>query len=108
MHCADAEGAVAYALRHAEMYRDLKERGIKTWHEQKLARGKKRARHIPAVVRAMEAEERAEQAARAEGGYDMAMGILADDEEEEEEDGGERGDILSDEEYILGGEGYDD
>ncbi|KAF7343819.1 CxC2 domain-containing protein [Mycena sanguinolenta] len=65
---AEAEGAVAYAVRHVEMYRDLKERAIKTWNEEKLARGKKRARHIPAVVGAMEAEARAERAARIEGG----------------------------------------
>jgi hypothetical protein len=56
---ADAEAAVAYTLHQAAMYRDLKVRGEKTWNEEKLQRGKRRARHIPAVVGAMEAEERA-------------------------------------------------
>ncbi|KAF7325365.1 CxC2 domain-containing protein [Mycena sanguinolenta] len=99
---AEAEGAVAYAVRHVEMYRDLKERAIKTWNEEKLARGKKRARHIPAVVGAMEAEARAERAARIEGGAEEAMNVDAEDDKDE------RGDVESDEEYVLAGEGYDD
>ncbi|KAF7348390.1 CxC2 domain-containing protein [Mycena sanguinolenta] len=104
---AEAEGAVAYVFRHAGMFRDLRERAIKTWNEEKLTRGKKRPRHIPAVVAAMEAEERAEQATRAEGRFEDAMRVEGEEEEEDDESGS-RGDVQSDEEYILGGEGYDD
>ncbi|KAJ7150418.1 hypothetical protein C8R46DRAFT_1043775 [Mycena filopes] len=46
----DREGAVAYARRQAAMFRDLKVRGEKTWTEEKLARGKKRPRHVPATA----------------------------------------------------------
>jgi hypothetical protein len=94
--CADAEGAIAYAKRHAEMFRDLKARGEKTWTEEKIARGKRRPRHIPAVVGEMAAEARAEreESERAMAGLDTG--------EEVEEEGEE-----SDEEYVLGGEGYD-
>ncbi|KAF7349568.1 CxC2 domain-containing protein [Mycena sanguinolenta] len=112
---ADAEAAVAHALRHADMYKDLMERGAKRWNEEKLGRGKKRTRHVPAAVGAMEAEVRAEEAARAGTGWESIMdGVEAggdDDEQDEQEGEGEdglRGDVQSDEEYILGGEGYDD
>ncbi|KAJ6499732.1 hypothetical protein C8R47DRAFT_1175589 [Mycena vitilis] len=87
---ANAEGAVAYATRHADMYRDLKERAEKTWTEPPLPRGKK---------------YRAEDAERA------ALELLHNDAEWDEDDDDDdvlRGDIESDEEYILGGEGYDD
>ncbi|KAJ6508194.1 hypothetical protein C8R45DRAFT_1207936 [Mycena sanguinolenta] len=106
---ADVEAAVVYVLRHADMFRDLKERGMIWWTEEKLARGKKRARHVPAMVSAMEAEARAEEVATEEGRYGHVMDSVdedvdADGEAEDEE---ARGDVESDEEYILGGEGYD-
>ncbi|KAJ7436476.1 hypothetical protein B0H11DRAFT_2364591 [Mycena galericulata] len=47
---ADAEGAIAYAQRQAAMYRDLKARGEGEWNNPKPMRGKKKARHVPAVV----------------------------------------------------------
>ncbi|KAJ6467408.1 hypothetical protein C8R45DRAFT_1171845 [Mycena sanguinolenta] len=103
----DAEGAVAYALRHADMYTDLREQGIKRWNEEKLARGKKHARHVPAVLGAMEAEARAEEESRLSGIMDGLDGG-GQDEDDEDEDEGLRGDVQSDEEYILGGEGFDD
>ncbi|KAJ6503458.1 hypothetical protein C8R47DRAFT_1250447 [Mycena vitilis] len=102
---ANAEGAVAYATRHADMYRDLKTRAQKTWTEPRLRRGQKRARHVPAAVSALEAEERAESAERA------ALEMLHNDAEWDEDDDDDnvlRGDVESDEEYIMGGEGYDD
>ncbi|KAF8169323.1 hypothetical protein K438DRAFT_1983394 [Mycena galopus ATCC 62051] len=103
----DAEVAVAYALQHTDMYVDLRERGIKRWSEQKLARGKKRAPHVPGVVGAMEAEARAEEAEMA----GSALGSLRDwgeADNEDEEDRGACGDVESDKEFILGGEGFDD
>ncbi|KAJ6487573.1 hypothetical protein C8R45DRAFT_1097471 [Mycena sanguinolenta] len=51
---ADAEAAVAYALRHADMYHDLRDRGIKRWNEEKLTRGKKWGHYVPAVISTME------------------------------------------------------
>ncbi|KAJ7805644.1 hypothetical protein B0H13DRAFT_1670300 [Mycena leptocephala] len=102
----DAEGAIAYAAKHAEMYRDLKIRGHKTWTAAKTPSGKKKQRHIPSAVGAMEAETLAEQDDR-----DRRMRM---EEAERRTGGGEdeddllRGDVESDEEYILGGEGFDD
>ncbi|KAJ7856413.1 hypothetical protein B0H13DRAFT_1902672 [Mycena leptocephala] len=102
--CADVEGASAYAKCHAEMFRDLKARGEKTWTEEKIARGKRRPRHIPAVVGEMVAEARAEreESERAMAGLDTGEEV-----EEEGEEEGLRSDVESDEEYVLGGEGYD-
>ncbi|KAJ7684861.1 hypothetical protein DFH06DRAFT_970627, partial [Mycena polygramma] len=40
----EAQGAIAFATRQAEMYRDLRRRGEITWTEEKIPRGKKRAR----------------------------------------------------------------
>ncbi|KAJ7853088.1 hypothetical protein B0H13DRAFT_2359199 [Mycena leptocephala] len=103
---AEAEGAVAYAKHHVEIYRNLKARGEKTWTAERLARGKRRARHIPAVVGEMEAEARLErdESARAMQGLNAGKGA---GEEEEEDEQGLPGDMESNEEYILGGEGYD-
>ncbi|KAJ7659741.1 hypothetical protein DFH06DRAFT_1326762 [Mycena polygramma] len=102
---ANAEGAVAYAMRHVDMYRGLRERAEKTWTEPQLPRGKKCARHIPSALSAIQAEEEAESAEPA------ALEILHNNLEWDEDDDDDevlRGDIESDEEYILGGEGYDD
>ncbi|KAJ6451209.1 hypothetical protein C8R47DRAFT_998609, partial [Mycena vitilis] len=103
---ADALGAVAYATSHAAMYRDLKERAQKTWTEPKVPRGKKRARHVPSAVAAMDVEDRVE----GEDCGPTALEMLQNDPEydEDDEDDVLRGDVDSDEEYILGGEGYDD
>ncbi|KAF8164054.1 hypothetical protein K438DRAFT_1775752 [Mycena galopus ATCC 62051] len=100
----DAEAAVAYALRHADMFVDLRERGMKRWNEKKLARGKKRARHVPAVMGAMEAEARAEHAETAGSAlWSVGHGREADDEDEE--DCGACGDVENDKQFILGGKG---
>ncbi|KAJ6487280.1 hypothetical protein C8R47DRAFT_1216473 [Mycena vitilis] len=99
---AQAEGAIAYVLRHMEMYRDLKVRGEKEWTREKLPRGQKRARHVPAVVGAMEAAEREEREERGE-----RLEKLTEEVDDEDEEARMRGDVESDEEYILGGEGYD-
>ncbi|KAJ7839074.1 hypothetical protein B0H13DRAFT_1650401 [Mycena leptocephala] len=76
---AQAEAAVAYARRQAAMYHDLRDRAAKTWTEEKLARGKRRARHVPSAVRAMELEARAEQ-------EDEEFGSLLGDEGADDED----------------------
>ncbi|KAF8192329.1 hypothetical protein K438DRAFT_1970135 [Mycena galopus ATCC 62051] len=102
----DVEAAVTYALRHAGMFADLRERGIKRWNEEKLTRGKKRARHVPAVVGAMEAEARAEEGERAGSALGRVIDGAEADDEDEEEGGGACSDVESDEEYILGGEGF--
>jgi hypothetical protein len=84
------------------MYRDLRERGVKTWTEEKLASGKKKAWHVPSAVRAIELEARAEQ-------EDHDFGSLEDGwADNEDEDVMLRGDVESDEEFIMGGDGYDD
>ncbi|KAF7366600.1 hypothetical protein MSAN_00917800 [Mycena sanguinolenta] len=88
----DTEAAVAYALHHADMYQDLQECGIKWWS-------------------AMGAEARAEQVTREDGCYGHAMDNNdVDMEADEVADEDERAcsNVKSDEEYILGGEGYDD
>jgi hypothetical protein len=40
----EAQGATAYGLRQAAMYRDMAARVKQMWEEEKLARGKKRVR----------------------------------------------------------------
>lgn len=44
---AEAEGMIAYALKQAQLYRDLAARAETTRTEAKLARGKKRATWEP-------------------------------------------------------------
>lgn len=63
---AEAEGAVAYARRHAEMYRDLKAHGEIRWNEEKLRRGKKKTRYIPRGMAALEPEAATEREQDAE------------------------------------------
>ncbi|KAJ7118596.1 hypothetical protein C8R43DRAFT_901412, partial [Mycena crocata] len=98
---AEAQGAVAYALRQAEMYRDLKARGDITWMEEKPSRGKKKRRYIARAVGAMDAE--ALQREHDAGGPDDGE-VLSEEEEEAEL----LPDVESDEEFIMGGDGYDD
>ncbi|KAJ7500190.1 hypothetical protein B0H11DRAFT_2225734 [Mycena galericulata] len=82
----DAEGAIAYAERQAEMYRDFKVRGEKVWTEVKPTRGKKRARHVPASLQTAVGGEEVD-AEKGEGDEDS--GQEEDGEEEEGEDGDE-------------------
>ncbi|KAJ7782955.1 hypothetical protein B0H16DRAFT_1709789 [Mycena metata] len=102
-----AQGAVAYALKQAEMYRDIATRAIVTMTEVRRGRGKRRA---PAEAPAQEEEAPAPNAAAGEqaeaaGGGD-AEGEGSDTEgESDDEDlfGGH-----SDEEFFMGGEDEDD
>ncbi|KAJ7468406.1 hypothetical protein B0H11DRAFT_1732318 [Mycena galericulata] len=103
---AEAEGAAAYAKQQAAVYRDMVARGEKTWTEPRSARGKKKARHVPAAVAAMQAEERAEQEERREAAATTAAAAAEDSEDGEDDEVedddlaifGERGDVASDEE----------
>ncbi|KAJ7025958.1 hypothetical protein C8F04DRAFT_1190993 [Mycena alexandri] len=101
LDAAEAEGAIAYALRQAEMYRDLKARGEKVWTAPKLARGKKGARHVPRAVRAMLLEVNGDQTVEGD------EGDAREHVEEAEVDVVDRGDVEEDEEFIMGGEAYD-
>ncbi|KAJ6469546.1 hypothetical protein C8R47DRAFT_989403, partial [Mycena vitilis] len=81
----EAQGAVAFAKKQAAMFLDLKARGITTWTEVKLSRGKKRPR-----------------AAAAPLGSEMKDNESDDDDESEDD---ELGGPVSDEEFVMGGEG---
>ncbi|KAJ7350847.1 hypothetical protein DFH08DRAFT_958466 [Mycena albidolilacea] len=48
---AEAEGMIAYALKQAQLYRDLAAQAETTRTEAKLARGKKRATWSPRGIR---------------------------------------------------------
>ncbi|KAJ7707095.1 hypothetical protein B0H16DRAFT_1746660 [Mycena metata] len=87
-----AQGAIAYALRQAAMYRDIAARAIITATEVRHGRGKRRTRAV--VVEEAAGEE-------ADAGGDSSEG---DDEDEED---GERG-FYSDEEFVLAGEDEED
>ncbi|KAJ7470638.1 hypothetical protein FB451DRAFT_1400216 [Mycena latifolia] len=105
---AEVKGAVAYAGRQAAMYRDLAARGEAWWTEVKLARGKKRARHLPSAVAAMHAERRREQAQEEE---DTWVNCDSDDEGDEEASDGEGLEFgaahSDDEDFIMGGDDFD-
>jgi hypothetical protein len=102
---ADAEGAVTYAAKHVEMFRDLKIRSDKTWTEEKTPSGRKKQRHVSSAMGAMEAETLAEQEDQE---WWMRVAEAEREERAEDEDVLLRGDVESDEEYILGSEGFDD
>ncbi|KAJ7721409.1 hypothetical protein B0H14DRAFT_3520644 [Mycena olivaceomarginata] len=90
---AEAEGMIAYALKQAQLYRDLAARAEMTRTEAKLARGKKRATWEPTwdPLIPSDTERR--------GDANDEDGAGSDDEEDDE-----RGDIDSDEELLMGGE----
>ncbi|KAJ7758846.1 hypothetical protein DFH07DRAFT_867964 [Mycena maculata] len=90
---AQAEGAVAYAKRQAEMYRDLKRRGEMVWTAEKTKRGKKKPRYAP--------ESLVEEEEEADGQDDEDEGERegSSDGEDQDEEGGDS----DDEEYIMDG-----
>ncbi|KAJ7801750.1 hypothetical protein B0H14DRAFT_3489222 [Mycena olivaceomarginata] len=96
---AVAEGMLAYAMKPAQLYRDLAARAETARTEAKLARGKKRAVWQPSwdpliltdTGRAVDAQD-----GISEGGED---GVGSEDDEDDE-----RGDIDSDKELLMGGE----
>ncbi|KAJ7106101.1 hypothetical protein C8R43DRAFT_1140582 [Mycena crocata] len=123
---AEAIGARAYALRQAQMYRDLKSRGEKTWTEPKAPKGAKKQRFVPPAMQALQTEialrdvqasaQRSAQAVQTTHGVQTTEAPAAPQVEEEEEDDdanwtddeSERGDgAESDEEFIMAGDGYD-
>ncbi|KAJ7441783.1 hypothetical protein B0H11DRAFT_2251843 [Mycena galericulata] len=87
----EAEGARAYAKRQAAMFRALGVQAEATWTAPKLTRGKRRPRAPAEVVD--EGEDREEEE--------------REREQEEEEEELMRGDVASDEEFIMGGEDED-
>ncbi|KAJ7727187.1 hypothetical protein B0H16DRAFT_1331643, partial [Mycena metata] len=91
----EAQGLIAYAAKHAQMYWKLAARAEETQTEAKLQSGKKRRVFQPS--------------------WDPIIGTEADagaagsgDDGEDDEDDDERGDIESDEELLMGGEVDDD
>ncbi|KAJ7023345.1 hypothetical protein C8F04DRAFT_1271407 [Mycena alexandri] len=116
-----AQGAIAYALRQADMYRDIRERAVVTMTEIRRGRGKKR---LPAA--ALGAGEGAGadgvSTAGAQGGRNELPGARTEGERENadrgaaedegSDDDGDDGDdsdaegeyVDSDEEFLLGGE----
>ncbi|KAJ7473239.1 hypothetical protein FB451DRAFT_1035635 [Mycena latifolia] len=99
-----AEGAIAYAVKQARMFRDMKARAEITLTEPKLANGKKR--------RWARMREEHDENDEEEGEEDGDQGVEVDDEYDWGEDtwdgdgaeAGERGDVHSDEEFFLSGE----
>ncbi|KAJ7029081.1 hypothetical protein C8F04DRAFT_1188013 [Mycena alexandri] len=87
-----AQGAIAYALRQAAMYRDIAARAIITETEVRHGRGKRRTRAVVVEGAGQEA--------------DNAGGDGSEGDEEDEEDEG-RG-FYSDEEFVLAGEDEED
>ncbi|KAJ7020579.1 hypothetical protein C8F04DRAFT_1274884 [Mycena alexandri] len=104
-----AQGAVAYALKQAEMYRNIGARAVVTMTEVRRGRGKRR---VAAPVVAEEGGPEQEE----EGGEGGDVGGSADEGDAESADGGDdesdEEDVLfgghSDEEFFLGGEDEDD
>ncbi|KAJ7025057.1 hypothetical protein C8F04DRAFT_1269664 [Mycena alexandri] len=105
-----AQGAVAYALKQAEMYRDIAARAIVTMTEVRRGRGKKRTLAVPEEEEGAEEgaapngspEEREEREEGVDGGDD-AGNSSGDDSDEDDALFGH-----SDEEFFMGGEDEDD
>ncbi|KAJ7936119.1 hypothetical protein B0H13DRAFT_2226828 [Mycena leptocephala] len=92
----EAEGMVAYALKQADMYRDLAARAEITRTEPLLQRGKKRRLYRTAPDPIIGEEE--EPVPIFGGDDDDDDGLDYEDEDDE------RGDVDSDEELLMGGE----
>ncbi|KAJ7018305.1 hypothetical protein C8F04DRAFT_1277832 [Mycena alexandri] len=100
-----AQGAVAYGLKQAAMYREIATRAVVTMTEVRRGRGRKR---IPAVVvneGGAGGEGGGEEAAR-NGPEELEEGAADGVEEDDSDDGLFGGD--SDEEFFMGGEDEDD
>jgi hypothetical protein len=96
---AEALGAIAFAKRQADMFRDMRQCSETTWTEGKLPCGKKRTRPRaqPTVVREIEMEDEEER-------------IREEREKEEEEEAELVGGMVDsdDEEYVFSGMVDDD
>ncbi|KAJ7185939.1 hypothetical protein C8R46DRAFT_1208043 [Mycena filopes] len=93
-----AQGAIAYALRQAAIYRDLAARAVITATEVRNGRGKRRTR--PAAVEAVLADVGGDGDARGESDSEGSEG---DDEDDDMRLG-----VYSDEEVVMGGEDEED
>ncbi|KAJ7042238.1 hypothetical protein C8F04DRAFT_946268 [Mycena alexandri] len=92
-----AEGAIAYAIKQARMFRQMAEDAKTTFTEERLANGKKRTVRRPVVEdRADSSSEDEDDEGDGEGDWDG----LGDAEE--------RDDVHSNEEVFLGGEDEED
>ncbi|KAJ7071748.1 hypothetical protein B0H15DRAFT_793361 [Mycena belliarum] len=102
-----AEGMIAYASKHAQMYRRLAARAETTRTELKLRKGERRVQRV-AEDELMTGVEGPEDWWAADNGVDGNIANVAEEEEDgniaEEDDDDERGDIDSEEELLLGGE----
>ncbi|KAJ7047950.1 hypothetical protein C8F04DRAFT_1172413 [Mycena alexandri] len=87
----EAQGMVAYAAKHAQLYRKLAAWAEETRTGEKLQAGKKRRVFQPSWDPIIGTEEN-----------DAAAGSGAEDDDDADDD--ERGDIESDEELLMGGE----
>ncbi|KAJ7018161.1 hypothetical protein C8F04DRAFT_1214712 [Mycena alexandri] len=94
-----AEGAIAYAIKQARMFRQMAEDAQRIFTEEKLANGKKRTARRPAMVDGADSSSSEEED---EGGEDGEEGWDGRGDAEE------RGDVHSDEEFFLGGEDEQD
>ncbi|KAJ7741123.1 hypothetical protein B0H16DRAFT_1464665 [Mycena metata] len=101
-----AQGAVAYALKQAAMYRDLAARAVITMTEVRRGRGKRR------TVPVLEEEDGGDAAANHDGGKEREGREEGDDDGEEDADHSDGDEELfgahSDEEFFMGGEDEDD
>ncbi|KAJ7736077.1 hypothetical protein B0H16DRAFT_1326682 [Mycena metata] len=102
-----AQGAVAYGLKQAEMYREIAARAVVSMKEVRHGKGKKRTVAVPeeeeSAVANRSPEEREEGAQRANEGD--AGDYPSEDEGDEDE---ELFGANSDEEFFMGGEDEDD
>ncbi|KAJ7024108.1 hypothetical protein C8F04DRAFT_969398 [Mycena alexandri] len=87
----EAQGMIAYAAKHAQLYKKLAARAEETRTEEKLQSGKKRRVFQPSWDPIVGTEE-------------GDAGAVSGAEEDDDADDDERGDIESDEELLMGGE----
>ncbi|KAK7018531.1 CxC2 domain-containing protein [Favolaschia claudopus] len=96
-----AQGAIAYALKQASLYRDLRRRVVVSMTEVHQGRGKQR------LPRAEPRNEGGDGDGERNGGErdgGERDGGERDGDSDDDEGAGARGDVYSDEEYFLGGE----
>ncbi|KAJ6518038.1 hypothetical protein C8R47DRAFT_960048 [Mycena vitilis] len=93
-----AEGKIAYALRQADVYRQLAEQAEVTRTEPKLAKGKKRRIAVPSWDPVLGNPGEQTEATATEGIVDDADALVDDADDDEQ------GDVDSDEELLMGGE----
>ncbi|KAJ7765192.1 hypothetical protein B0H16DRAFT_1717745 [Mycena metata] len=107
-----AQGAVAYGLKQATMYRDIAARAVVTMTELRRGRGKKWTRAVLDEGAASDGglEEREQGATSNTGREEEAEQADGDDDDGDGEDESDEEDLFgnSDEEFFMGGEDEDD